>query len=110
MKVVINRCYGGFGLSFEACKLIAERKGWTLATDDYDRDYFIPELDKDQRLDPWDLERNDPDLIAVVEKLGENADGFGSELKIVDIPDDIKWYIYNYDGMETVHEEHRTWF
>ena len=33
MKVVINRCYGGFSLSFEAYKLIAKRKGWTLATD-----------------------------------------------------------------------------
>lgn len=71
--------------------------------------YYVA-LDKNQRLDPWDLERNDPDLIAVVEELGENTDGFGSELKIVDIPDDIKWYIYNYDGMETVREEHRTWF
>ena len=109
MKVVINRCYGGFGLSFEACKLIAERKGWTLATDDYDREYFIPELGKDQRLDPYDLERNDPILVAVVEELGEDADGYGAELKVVNIPEDIKWHIHDYDGMETIREDHRTW-
>lgn len=109
VKVVINRCYGGFGLSFEACKLIAERKGWTLATDDYDREYFIPELGKDQRLDPYDLERNDPILVAVVEELGEDADGYGAELKVVNIPEDIKWHIHDYDGMETIREDHRTW-
>ena len=110
MKVVINRCYGGFDLSFEACKLIAERKGWTLATDDYDLEYFIPELGKDQRLDPYDLERNDPDLVAAVEELGENACGYAADLKIVSIPDDVKWFIHEYDGMEVIREEHRSWF
>lgn len=109
MKLVINRCHGGFGLSFEACKLIAERKGWTLATDDYDQEYFIPELGKDQRLDPHDLERTDPDLIAVVEELGSEADGHYAELKVVNIPDDISWYIHEYDGMEKVCENHRSW-
>ena len=109
MKVVINRCYGGFGLSFEACRLIAERKGWTVATDDYDYEYFIPELGKDQRIEPYDLERSDPDLVAVVEMLGEEADGFGAELKVVSIPDEVKWYIDDYDGMEKIREEHRTW-
>lgn len=109
MKVVINRCYGGFGLSFEACKLIAERKGWTLATDDYDREYFIPKPWIDQRVDPYDLERNDPDLVAVVEELGEDANGYGAELKIVNVPEDIKWHIHDYDGMETIREDHRTW-
>ena len=27
MKIVINRCYGGFGLSPKATKMIMERKG-----------------------------------------------------------------------------------
>ena len=108
-KLVINRCYGGFSLSFEACKMIAKRKGWTLAIDDYDREYFIPELGKDQRLDPYDLERNDPDLVAVVEELGDVADGYGAELKIVNVPEDIKWHIQEYDGKEKVCEDHRTW-
>ena len=106
MKVVINRCYGGFDLSFEASKLIAERKGWTLATDDYDREYWIV---NGQRADPYEIERTDPDLIAVVEELGSEADGYAAELRIVNVPDDVDWYIQDYDGMEKICENHRTW-
>lgn len=29
-KIVINRCFGGFGLSESAMMNIADRKGWTL--------------------------------------------------------------------------------
>ena len=107
MKVVINRCYGGFGLSFEACKLIAKRKGWTLATDDWGNDYWL--VDK-QRMDYYDLDRTDLDLVAAVEELGENACGYAADLKIVSIPDDVKWFIHEYDGMEVIREEHRSWF
>lgn len=56
-----------------------------------------------------DIERYDPDLVAVVEELGEKACGPCSRLKIVDIPDDIEWYIDEYDGREHVAEEHRRW-
>jgi len=27
----------------------------------------------------------------------------------VEVPDDVVWTIENYDGMETIHEKHRTW-
>lgn len=30
MKVVINTCFGGFGLSYEAAKLYAKKKGFEL--------------------------------------------------------------------------------
>ena len=109
MKVVINRCYGGFNLSFEAYKLIAKRKGWIVATNDFYIDYWIPELGKDKKYYCHDLERTDPDLVAVVEELGEKADGYGAELKIVNIPDNIEWHIQEYDGMEKVCENYRTW-
>ena len=32
-----------------------------------------------------------------------------AELRVIKIPDDVKWYIDEYDGMEWVAEIHRTW-
>ena len=55
------------------------------------------------------LERDDIDLVAVVEELGEEANGKFSELEVVEIPDSVKWEIDNYDGIETIHEVHRSW-
>jgi hypothetical protein len=56
-----------------------------------------------------DLARDDPDLVAVVEELGNQANGRHAELKVVDIPDDVNWCIEEYDGREWVAERHRTW-
>ena len=58
---------------------------------------------------PTDTGRDDPDLITVVEELGPEADGSHADLKIVEIPDDVKWVIDEYDGWESVEEEHRSW-
>ena len=32
-----------------------------------------------------------------------------AELKIVEIPDDVNWYVEEYDGKEHVAELHRVW-
>lgn len=53
--------------------------------------------------------RADPVLIRVVEELGEAASGEHAELKIVEVPDGVDWEIDEYDGMETIHEKHRSW-
>jgi hypothetical protein len=46
-----------------------------------------------------------------VEELGKEADGTHAELSIVEIPfDDLEgWYIHDYDGRETIEENHRSW-
>jgi len=90
MKIVINDCYGGFGLSDAALERYNTLTGKSV-------EYF------------WDLERDDPVLVQVVEQMGEVANGKYSELKIVEVPDGVKWYIHEYGGMEHVAEEHRTW-
>lgn len=90
MKIVINKCYGGFGLSKEAQELYSKYAGVTK---------FIE----------YDLVRNDPHLVRVVEELKKNADGVFSQLEVAEIPDDVKWYISDYDGIETIHESHRVW-
>ena len=55
-----------------------------------------------------DIERNDPILIQVIEEMGSNAENRVAELKIVEIPDDVKYVIEEYDFWEWVAEEHRT--
>jgi hypothetical protein len=92
IKVVINKDFGGFGLSDEAKALYKERKGIT------DPNWWYR-----------DILRDDPILVQIVEEMGDNANGGYAELKVVEIPDDADWYIEEYDGSEWVAERHRTW-
>jgi hypothetical protein len=89
MKIVINKCYGGYGLSEKAYAALG------LKWDDYGFAY--------------EDDRANPKLVEVVEKLGDAASGYCSRLEIVEIPDDVVWEIDEYDGMEMIRETHRTW-
>ena len=90
-KIVINACHGGFGLSDQAEAQYAQLSGKALPV------YY------------WEIARNDPILVEVVEQLGEAANYKYSELKVVEIPDGVEWTVHEYDGMEWVAEAHRTW-
>ena len=85
-KVVINSCYGGFGLS-EA----AEERFKELAGKEYQ---------------PWGpdfVPRHDPILVQVVEELGEEAaSGEYSELNVREITGTQYW-IEEHDGYEILH-------
>ena len=137
MYVVVNKCYGGFSLSVKGQMTYCEKKygqaylykldeerGRGMVTqvphtDDCTStlDYYIsPEdhkgtvaLDDINCIWNWDIERTDPALVATVRELGEEANGNYADLEIVEIPDDVKWYIEDYDGMESIHENHRVW-
>lgn len=109
MKVVINRCYGGFGLSHEAIMRYAELKGFENFTFEEGKFFSNYYHVGDEFFYSYNIERNDPVLIQVVEELGENASGHCAELKIIEIPDDIFWEIHDYDGRESVVESHRSW-
>lgn len=113
MKVVINRCYGGFGLSDKATQRYGELKGLKLVWEKSDcgyNDYYIGEISNDTYFSCYDIKRVDPILIQVVEELGAEADGQYAELAIIEIPDDVEWGIEEYDGREWVAEKHRTWY
>ena len=69
----------------------------------------VEELPNESHWYYGNLERTDEDLIAVIEELGSDADGRFGDLKIVDIPDGVDWEIDEYDGVETIHEVHRSW-
>ena len=80
MKVVINKCYGGFELSKLAQERFAELTG--------------------QHLPDFEIERDDPALVQVVEELGKAASGNFAQLKVVTLPDGTEWEIQEYDGVE----------
>ena len=94
MKIVINKCYGGYSLSKEAIDLYVKYSGKNRS-----------------EINEWggNITRNDPNLIRVVEELGDKANGEFAELKIVEIPDDVDWVIEEHDGLEWVAEKHRVW-
>ena len=112
MKVVINKCFGGFSLSDKGLHRFAELKGLTLYSQDeglFISYYTNPDYTQDSYFSCYDIKRDDPDLVKVVEELGNEANGAYAELKVVEIPDDVKWYIHEYDGIECINEVHRTW-
>jgi hypothetical protein len=117
MKVAINKCFGGFGLSDEATILYAKKKGIELFkkgnTSTFSDFYTTPTFDQDSYFYPDFYEeetRCDPDLISTIEELGGKANGTHAAIKIVEIPDDIEWHIDEYDGHESIHENHRSWY
>lgn len=137
MKVVINRCFGGYGLSYAAMLRYCEIKDievwpvegkyedswtyWLVPEDERvgpDDDFYKWPLEQRQEynekyglqtIDHYKIDRTDPALVQTVEELGQDAWGRFAELKVVEIPDDIRWEIAEYDGCEHVAEQHRTW-
>ena len=114
MKIVINRKHGGFGLSQEAVLLYGDKKNLNIIANQDEKiktitHYHLNEVKEENGFGEWEIERNDPVLVEVVEQLGDLANGHYSKLKVVEVPDDIKWYISDYDGIEEVHEQHRKW-
>ena len=111
MKVVINTCFGGFGLSEKAWKRYSEFAGFKLIKHPgkFGDELYKDSVQEDNFLFEGDLSRTDPILVQVVEELGADANDRFSDLKIVQIPDNIEWYIHEYDGKESIHEQHRSW-
>jgi hypothetical protein len=122
MKVAINMCYGGFALSKKAVLWMAERgcdaaaKEIAKMAQPKEREWWKwDEGDTGKMMSyswhPWDddLPRHDPLLIECIETLGDKADGPCSSITIVEIPDGVKYEIDEYDGLERIHEEHRSW-
>ena len=144
MNIVINKCFGGFSISLECAKRMADLgdKRATAEVNEWEQDNkYIKEfietgkwnnsLDKD---DIWNLsldakylgekkfygygyvdgfeggyERNNEILARVVKELGNLANGEHANLEVVEIPDDVDYYIDEYDGIESIHENHRSW-
>ena len=144
MKIVINKCYGGFSISVEAAKMMAKLgdKQAELELNEWNKkqawlDYFkakgvwpkdcpqneIRYLEISAKydspatfhgygyVDGFDggYSRTSETLVKAVEKLGKKASGQHASLEVIEIPDGIDYYIDEYDGIESVHENHRSW-
>lgn len=80
MKIVINRCFGGFSVNDDIVKMLNLESRYDLEDD-----------------------RTNVKLIELIES-GVNVSDFISDLVVVEIPDDATDYIINeYDGYETVY-------
>jgi antirestriction protein len=144
MKIVINRCFGGFGLSPKALLWLHEKgatgisspvkhyyggtidngweekyqknlskwKKWKNRVSGQKRDsLFITVFSPDDNyvLFASEIKRDDPLIVECVEKLGEDSWGACAELAVIEIPDGVEYEIDDYDGMESIHEQHRSW-
>ena len=137
MKIVVNKCFGGFSLSMKAIRRLAELKGHPVyfyvcvrygvekfkrVEDESEVQFVVHAVKNDlgdtcdsatinaaDFMNDRDIKRNDLDLVKVVEDLGEEANGQFADLDIIEIPDNVNWEIDNYDGMEHVDEVHRSW-
>lgn len=137
MKIVVNKCYGGFGLSPIAIKEYLKLKGKECFF--YKKDYKTKMLNRvsvenattydlsltkdygEKMEENWksfdtdyfyynDIERTDLDLIKVIETLGEEkSSGECAKLRVIEIPDGIEYEIDEYNGIESIHETHRSW-
>lgn len=80
MKIVLNRCYGRYSLSNEACK----------------------KLNVDSKFS-FDTDRMNERLVAVVEENHDLASGLHSDLRVIEFPDEATdYFIDSYDGFETL--------
>lgn len=114
MKVAINTDIGGFRLSNKAFERLI-KSGWDVSDSCENKNTSIFRMNKrndfyyfNPRLDLKYI-RTHPRIIEIIEELGSEAQD-NCEIKIVEIPDDIEWYIdENEMGCESVHEKHRIW-
>ncbi len=107
MNIVINRCYGGYSLSTKAFRRLRELGHEEALNSDEGDGVFIPGSEchyvgMDERANPL--------LVQVVQELGNGANGTYANLRVVEIPDGTQFEIDEYDGMETIHEIHNSWY
>jgi hypothetical protein len=112
--IVINTQHGGFGLNKDAQIAYLERTGIPYIArprdDRHSTELYGPIIMVNGK--HWydkNISRDDPVLIGLVQELGEASWGDHAKLKIVRIPADVDWQIEDYDGIEWVSEQHRTW-
>ena len=106
-KIVYNRCYGGFGLSHAALRRYAELAGYSfeIKKSEIAGEYYEMKDKSGEDVFESDIRRDDRFLVQVVEELGKEADTRFSALVIAELPKGTRYYIDEYDGLETIMTE-----
>lgn len=105
MKIVINTCYGGFGISNSCAELMGAQVFDTCIPWRHQPYHIWENNKKDEDF------RTDNRLIALIEEKGTKwCSANHACLKVVEIPDEVNWKIDEYDGMESIEEIHRSWY
>jgi len=88
--ILINTCYGGFGLSEKAVELYTNRKKEIDPLFEYNNEFSI--------------KRDDPILIQIFHELGDEINDGYAKLKICNIDNRYKncYKIHEYDGKESI--------
>ena len=107
-KVVINNCYGGFGLSSEVIAFIfdnmSQEEKYEMRKDYSDEEGFDNWTVKDHiACNIKYLPRHHRLLVEAVEKFGSEAGGMFAALEVITLSGDT-YRIEEYDGWETVVE------
>ena len=105
-QILINTCYGGFGVSNEAIELWFSKKGlpMRIETTEYgDKIYYHG----DDMIWSWSMDRDDPTLIEIFNEIGsERTSGNYADLVLVELPEFCQYRMGEYDGKEWIEE---TW-
>lgn len=115
-EVVVNNRHGGFSLSYEAELEYLRRAGIVHTLEsrgsrDEDERYGLKIMvDGKHWSGRHDINRDDPVLVQLVKDWGDDVNGGFATLAIVRIPGNVNWLIEEYDGLEWVAEDHRTWY
>lgn len=132
-EIVLNKCFGGFGLSPLALSELCKRKGvdcYVYVESNTNKGEYIQtspidvppskgfftiyinkdlgkvinvyDLSKEDYVDLGDyIPRHDKDLVEVVKKLGDDANGYCADLRVEKISSKL-YKINDYDGSETI--------
>lgn len=136
MKILINKQFGGFGVSREVLLRLIKIKS-KFVKKETTKKYFGKGVVEDLKkfkpfkegykkhdwIDSWLVKngfvfyidderskefRTNKDVIKIVKELGKKANGDHATLEIVDIPNDVEFEIKGYNGLEHIAEKHRT--
>lgn len=86
VEIMVNTCYGGFGLSEAAM------------------DEYRKRCPGNENVDYYDIDRHDPVMVQILKQMGEAAFGAFSRIKLKKIPVQYldHYSISEYDGLEHV--------
>lgn len=88
IKIVLNKCCGGYGLSKEAYEFLG------LEWDETNEEFSCGEA--------FEYDRTNPQLVKCVETLGEKANAPFADLVVVEIPDGVEYEIEDDIGYEWI--------